>query len=146
MEPRSGSQGSRLAQPCSKIKSGQKGAEKATLGSTELLASRSHAQTTCPEETGTQLPCSSRHESGELALTSFLVQPPLQAPCIQLSNHISFALQIFLILFCSVQTLSCGMWYLVPQPRIKSGPLVVRTRSPNHWLCCVSYSAMSDSL
>ena len=106
MEPHFSNQGSRLAQLCSKIKLGQKGAKKATLGSTELLASRGHIQTTCSGVTGTPLPCSLRHESGELALTPFLVEPPPQAPYILPSYHISFALQIFLILFCSVQTLS----------------------------------------
>ena len=32
-----------------------------------------------------------------------------------------------------MQTLSCGMWDLVPHPGIKAEPLVLGVWSPSHW-------------
>jgi len=37
------------------------------------------------------------------------------------------------IFTCSVQTLSCGMWDLVPQPGIEPGPPPFGAQSPSHW-------------
>ena len=34
---------------------------------------------------------------------------------------------------CSIQTLSCGMWDLLPRPGIKPGPPALRAGSLSHW-------------
>ena len=37
------------------------------------------------------------------------------------------------IFSCGIQTLSCGMWDLVPRPRIEPGPPALGVQSLNHW-------------
>ena len=37
------------------------------------------------------------------------------------------------IFSCSIQTLSCGMWDLVPWPGIRFGPLTLRAENLSHW-------------
>ena len=37
------------------------------------------------------------------------------------------------IFSCSMQTLSCDMWNLVPQPRIRLGPPALGVQSLSHW-------------
>ena len=37
------------------------------------------------------------------------------------------------IFSCSMQTLSCGMWDLVPWPGIEPGPPTLEVRNLSHW-------------